>query len=290
MVAVAGSLAGLGCRQIKDLGGKNEKQDLLEAELRTREREILELRAENQQLKQLTDVYVRGGHTPGGVMVHGPTVTHPAIPTVVTSSANDTAVIRSVMLATGTGGRDDDGLPGDELLQVVIAPKDADGTDVKVPGRAVVTAFDTLPEGQKVPIGRWEVTPEQLRKSWKSGLLGSGYFLPLQWDLPPTSGRVRVAVTFTTTDGRSFENDRDVNVKPLPGIGPKVVPIPTPTPTPTPTVVVPDRSPAPPLVVPSGPLPPLGMPAPVGSPPLPPPKSVELPPPATLLPVPDFPK
>lgn len=250
MVAVAGSLAATGCQQIRSIGGKNQKEDLLEAELRTREREILELRAENQNLKQLAEIYLRQGPP---VTVAGPVM--PGGP-VVTSGSSDTAVVRSVNLATGTGGRDDDGLPGDELLQVVIAPKDADGTAVKVPGRATVTAFDILPEGQKVPIGRWDVTAEQLRKTWKGGLLGSGYFLPLQWDLPPTSGKVRVAVVFTTNDGRSFEADRDVNVKPLPGLNPR-----------TPPVVMPPP--------PSNELPKPG---------------TILPPPGTLLPVPEFPK
>lgn len=266
VVAVAGSLTTTGCQQIRNIGGKNEKQDLLEAELRTREREILELRAENQQLKQLAEIYIRGGHAGGGVVVPGPVISGPG-PTVVTSGSSDTAVVRSVMLATGTGGRDDDGLPGDELLQVVISPKDVDGTAVKVPGKAVVTAFDILPEGQKVPIGRWDITAEQLRKAWKGGLLGSGFFLPLQWDLPPTSGKVRVAVVFTTNDGRCFENDRDVQVKPLPGIGGKAMPtVVGPNPNSSPTPLLPPR----------------------GSE-LPPPGTV-LPPSGNLLPVPDFPK
>jgi hypothetical protein len=268
VVAVAGSLAAAGCAQIRNIGGKNDKQDLLEAELRTREREILELRGENQQLKQLTDIYTRG-HAGGGVVVTGPV----GPGAVVTSGGNETAILKTLTLATGTGGRDDDGLPGDETLQVVLSPKDADGTAVKVPGRATVTAFDILPEGQKVPIGRWDVTNEQLRNAWKGGLLGSGYFLPLQWDLPPTSGRVRVAVVFTTPDGKSFETDRDVQVKPLPGIGKA-----------TTTVVVP--GPAVPLSIPGG-----------TSTPLPPPKGsvvpdpgTILPPPGALLPIPEFPK
>ena len=84
--------------------------------------------------------------------------------------------------------------------------------------------MEFTPEGQKIPIGRWDVTAEQLRKSWKGGLLGSGYFLPLQWDLPPVSTRVRVAVVFVTNDGKQFESDRDVTVKPLPGVSrPSVV-------------------------------------------------------------------
>jgi hypothetical protein len=84
-----------------------------------------------------------------------------------------------------------------------------------------------------------------------------------------------VAVVFVTAEGRTFEADRDVNVKPLPGLGAKAAP---------PTVVTP--GPAAPVTIPGG------------STPLPPPKGAELPPatgtvlppPGTLLPVPEFPK
>ena len=127
-VAVAGSLTAAGCKQFSNLAGKNPKEDLLEAELRTREREILELRAENTNLKGLVEVYSRGA-VGGPVMVPGPVLGGP-----VGVMPADGGICKAVTLATGTGGRDDDGLPGDELLQVVISPKDADGTAVKVPG------------------------------------------------------------------------------------------------------------------------------------------------------------
>ncbi len=251
---MAVTLTVAGCKQISSIGGKNEKQDLLEAELRTREREILELRSENTHLRGLTDLYTRSGAGP--VVSSGP-----AVPGGGVLTSGEPNIVRGVALATGTGGRDDDGLPGDELLQVVIAPKDADGTAVKVPGRAVVSAVEFSPEGQDVPIGRWDVSAEQLRRAWKGGLLGSGYFLPLQWDLPPTSSKVRVTVQFTTTDGKPFKSDRDVTVKPLPGLA-------------RPTVTTP--------VVPLGPVPPTTLDVPK--------LGTVLPPPSGLLPLPEFPK
>jgi len=199
-----------GCKSVNKLVGKQEKPDLLEAELRTRERELLEARGELQQLRLLTDVYQRQPQPlpcpPGGV-IH--------------QSGSAPYTLRDFQLGTGTGGRDDDGIPGDEGLQVVMVPKDEDGTAVKIPGRASVLAYEITQEGLKLPIGKWEVTAEQLKKTWKSGLLGGGYTVPLQWDRAPTTPRIRVVVRFTLQDGREYEADRDSNVTPLSGLAPR---------------------------------------------------------------------
>ena len=101
---------------------------------------------------------------------------------------------------------------------VVIVPKDDDGTAVKATGHATVTALELSKEGLKRPIGKWEVSAEQLRRTWKTGLIGSGYFVPLQWDRCPTTDRVRVVLRFTSGDGREYEADRDVRVTPLSGM------------------------------------------------------------------------
>ena len=40
---------------------------------------------------------------------------------------------------------------------------------VKVPARATVFAYEVSPEGIKTPLGKWEVPPDQLRRTWRSG-------------------------------------------------------------------------------------------------------------------------
>ena len=225
-------MASSGCKSITKLTGKQEKPDLLEAELRTRERELLEARAELQQLRLLSDVYQRQGP------VYGHPVPFPAGGTVH-ESGSAPFTLRDFQLGSGTGGRDDDGIPGDEGLQVVLVPKDEEGTAIKIPGRATVTAFEITKEGFKLPIGKWEVASDQLKKTWKSGLFGGGYTVPLQWDRAPTTARIRVVVRFTLADGREYEADRDVNVTPLPGLAPRA-PMPTfNNELPPPTVVPP---------------------------------------------------
>jgi len=209
IAAVAGAvLIGQGCKQASKLTGKQDKPDLLEAELRTREREILEARSENQQLRGLVDAYQR----------QGVPCANPGMPGFVPHNSQSIGpALREVTLGSGTGGRNDNNIPGDEGLIAVIVPKDEDGTAVKATGHATVTAQEISKEGLKFPIGKWEVPADQLRRTWKSGLISSGYFVPLQWDRPPGSDRVRVSVRFTTPDGRSYETDKDVKVVPLPG-------------------------------------------------------------------------
>jgi len=195
------SLLFCGC---KNLGKPDNRYDLLEAELRTRERELQEARAERDHLRLLTNTYERQV---------------PAVPTFRPDSGVPTLPLREIALGTGSGGVDEDRRPGDEALQVVIVPKDDDGTVIKLPGRATVQAFEVSREGLKTCIGQWNVSPEQMKKTWKSGFLSSGYFIPLQWDKLPTTDRVRLVVRFSSLDGREYEADKDVSVRPLPSNG-----------------------------------------------------------------------
>ena len=188
----------------------NKRYDLLEAELRTRERELAETRAALDRSRTLNLAFQQS---------QGPS--YPGGPVPVAGSGGGCPV-REIALARGTGGVDDDGLPGDESLMVVIVPSDEDRSAVKVPGRATVAAWEVSPNGLKQPIGTWEISADQLRPTWRSGLIATGYFVPLQWQTFPTTTRVRIAARLTTTDGRVFETDRDVNVNPVPQAIPAV--------------------------------------------------------------------
>lgn len=227
--------AAAGCR---GLGKPDKRYDLLTAELRTRERELLEARAELAQYRLLADTYQRQG-TPCDLSPCGPAF-HPA-------STSPALPVRDIALANGTGGIDDDGLPGDEALQIVLVPRDADGSPVKTPGTLRVSAYDVTPSGLKAPIGRWEVPPDQLRKAWRNGLFSTGYFVPLQWDQLPSRGKVRLVARFTTLDGQEFETDKDVTVKPLAEAGstPSIPTTPPPSGPNIPPTEVPELPPPP---------------------------------------------
>lgn len=273
----------IGCR---NLGKPDKRFDLLTAELRTRDQELAAARSEITHLRLLNETYARQlGHAPtpatgpasglatgpGGTFLTGSVPGQPGcLPgdPAYRPASTPAMPVTGITLAAGTGGYDDDGCPGDEALQIVIIPKDSDGSPVKAPGRAAVACYEITPEGLKVPIGRWEVSPDELRKVWRSGFISSGYFVLLQWDQLPTTKRIRVVVRFVTLDGREYEADRDANVVPMtrPGSGPgspvlppplgSSGPIPPPA-TPLPTVPPPSVPPSstPPATVPELPLP-----------------------------------
>jgi hypothetical protein len=228
-----------GCRS-------NNKTALVEAELRTREREIRNLRSELDRAETFNSAlqYDLMANPTGclgapivsqsGVAVDGP-------------QAVMGGMIKQVTLGRGTGGVDDDGLPGDEALQVVIVPLDTDGSAVKVPGNAVVLAYEVTPEGLKVPLNRWDVPAAQLQRSWRSGLFTTGYFVTLPWRQWPSSEKLKVVVQFATLpNNRPFEAEREVHIKVAPGAGHGGAPV-------TPPVCLP-APPAADMPPPEGPL------------------------------------
>ncbi|MDB5308327.1 MAG: hypothetical protein JWO38_2529 [Gemmataceae bacterium] len=239
----------------------NKRYDLIEAELRTRERELIETRAALDRARTLNHSYeqARGPEFPGA-------------PPPVPAPVGGGCPVKEISIGRGTGGVDDDGIPGDEALMVVIVPTDEDRSAVKVPARATVVAWEINPQGLKNPIGTWELGADQLRPTWRSGLLATGYFVTLPWQTAPAAERVRVAVRLTTTDGRAFEADRDVSVHLTRYAVPRGTPAPAPIPPATPSVPPGGRQP----LFPGTP--------PTGVPPVIPPGVEELPPPAGLMP------
>ena len=124
--------------------------------------------------------------------------------------------IRSLALGRQTGGRDGEASCGDEALQVVVQPLDPDNQPVKVPGSLVIQALEITPAGLKQPLSSWQISDDELHRSWRSGLLSTGYVLVLPWKVWPTNDKVRVVAQFRLADGRLFEADKDVTVRVVP--------------------------------------------------------------------------
>jgi hypothetical protein len=180
--------------------------------------------------------------------------TGPVLPPEI---AGPTFGLKRITLGRGTGGYDNDNVPGDEALQVVLEPRDGEEHVVKVPGSLHVSTIEINPQGLKRPLCWWTFTPEQLRPLWKQGLLSTGYVLVLPWTAFPHTETVRVVAEFKLLDGRTFEADKDVKVRLLsPPLHPPDPAFPVgPMPTPTGGPHVPPGPPGPPanpFVMPSG--------------------------------------
>ncbi|MGE3808020.1 MAG: hypothetical protein AB7K24_25445, partial [Gemmataceae bacterium] len=189
-----------GCR-----GGN--RSELVESELRKKEAELLEARAEANRLEALNVALMREMQAarPGYSVEPAP-----EFPTPNSYSYS----VKKIVLGRLTGGYDDDGWPGDEALEVALEPRDPDDHTIKAPGTLFVTALAIDPQGQKIPFSSWKVSPDELRRTWKSGLLGTGYHVILPWKGPPPSKKIRVVVRFALPDGRTLEADKDVTVRP----------------------------------------------------------------------------
>jgi hypothetical protein len=211
----------LGVSIVVCLAGCRSNSALVESELRQRDSQVRELRDEvgrcgayNQALEQELR-NLRGEGLPPDAAERG----GPGYP------------VRSLAIGRGTGGRDDHGLPGDEALEVHLEPRDPEGNATKVPGTAIVQVAEIGPDGIKRPLSSWDISQDELRRSWRSGLLTTGYVLVLPWKVWPSIEKLRVTVQLRLQDGRLFEADRDVTVRVAPA---NLRPLPAPVVAPAP--------------------------------------------------------
>jgi hypothetical protein len=188
------------------VGCRHSRSETIEAELRTKERMLRETKEELERARLVNESlereYLRRqqGLSPG----------------------DNSAILspKDIIIGRGTGGVDDDGIPGDEALQVVVVPRDEDGNPVRAVGTLMVSAWEILPGGVKVPLSSWDVSAMDVRRSWKGGLFASGYFIVLPWKKLPVAERLRVGAQLTLPDGRIYEADKDISIRPLKQLGP----------------------------------------------------------------------
>jgi hypothetical protein len=185
--------------------GCRNKTDVLEIELRTREQLYRDLQADYQR----SEGHISALQMEVEALRKGSKITP--------EQAASTYGLKRIVLGRSTGGVDNDNKPGDEALQVVVEPRDYDDHSIKAPGTMQITALEITPQGVKVPVSTWELSAEQVRLSWKQGLLSNGYTVTLPWKQFPVHENVRVVVRFVTPDQRVFEADKDVKVRLVPG-------------------------------------------------------------------------
>lgn len=233
--------------------------DKVEAELRAREEDVRTLRDDLDRSEFHNQLLSRELQASRGIPLPDGTVPAPTPP----------YPIRSVRLGRQTGGRPSETCPGDDALQVMLEPLDCDNQALKAPGSLLVEAQEITTEGLKRPLSVWEVPGTELSARWQNGLFTTGYLVTLPWKVWPSTDKLRVIARFRLVDGRVFEADKDVTVRPVP-VHKRPPPIVTDVPP-----ITPDLSLTPPVVPP----PPVVDPTPVPVLPTP------IPPPVTIAPI-----
>jgi hypothetical protein len=209
----------------------------VERELRATE---IRLRETNEELQRQQAIN-RGMQCELETLHGGPGI--PGIPGVVSDKPLPVYPVRSLTLGRQTGGVEGGSGCGDQALQVIVEPRDADNQSIKVPGSLIVQVLEVSPEGTKRPLSTWEVGPDALSRTWRSGLLTTGYALTFPWKMWPSTEKLRVVVQMRLNDGRVFEADRDVTVR-LPPPGQRRMIPPPPEMTPAPEETLPQPRPA----------------------------------------------
>ncbi len=182
-------------------GCRNTAQELLETELRTREWQVRDLKEDLAKSRHLNQALL---YEIAALRRHQK---------ITPEQAAQTFGLKRIVLGRMTGAIEMDGLPGDDALEIYLEPRDSDDHAIKAPGTLHILALEITNQGMKNPIGAWEIPPDHLRKSWKTGLLITGYVVTLPWQQRPASENVRLVARLVLTDGRAFEADRDIKVR-----------------------------------------------------------------------------
>jgi hypothetical protein len=103
-----------------------------------------------------------------------------------------------------SGGHNTDRKQGDDGIQVIFAPRDAQDQPLQVRGAISVVLVD--PE-VKARSARWEYSTDESQQFFKKSLLaGEAFHLDLRWPInPPTNAEQELHVRFTTADGQRHE-------------------------------------------------------------------------------------
>ena len=116
--------------------------------------------------------------------------------------------IRFHSLLTRPLDRDDES--GDDILNVILTPHDADGETVKLPGSLRLELLDlSRTEGERT-VAAWDFDPEQAREQWHSGFIATGYRFELPWPESAPAGKLLLLARLTTHDGRHFETTQEI--------------------------------------------------------------------------------
>lgn len=112
-----------------------------------------------------------------------------------------------------TSGVDRDGKPGDEMVSILLTPRDSAGDPIRLPGKLKLEVLDlNNPEGAQV-LGRWTWDESKITENWHKGFLSSGYHLEVPWSAQPRHRDVTLRAQLTTPDGREFTATHPIEIR-----------------------------------------------------------------------------
>lgn len=190
------------------------RADTLEARLRDQQATISQLSASLKQVETDRDIARREASVlreelaslePDSTVVH---------------AAHTLARIQQIeVVPLLSGGLDRDEIPGDELISLLIAPKDSNGEIHRVQGSLSVQIRDiSLPDEQQT-VSRIDFDATELDALWHNGIVGRGIRLVVPAPKAPSNEELTAHIRFTDTSGQQFDTVYSLRLTPQPGPG-----------------------------------------------------------------------
>ena len=144
---------------------------------------------------------------PGG---KGPTDPAGAAPQTRTDNTRVSQItLRQLPGRAGTLNR----RPGDEGLNLLVEPRDADGRLVVAAAPVSVVVLDPALTGEAARVARWDFAAEEIAGRFATTTGGQGILLETVWPAgPPIHNRLHLFVRYTTNDGRKVEAEKVIDV------------------------------------------------------------------------------
>ena len=113
-------------------------------------------------------------------------------------------------------GKNTDGHPGDDGVEILIQPKAADGSVVDEAGNLTISLIDPAADQGERQIGQWSFLKEEAMLFFAEDEFDNrGILLQLKWDRKiPANKRLTVYVRFETSDDRIMETTSDIFIDP----------------------------------------------------------------------------
>ena len=113
-------------------------------------------------------------------------------------------------------GKNTDGQPGDDGVEILIQPKTADGAVVDEAGNLTISLIDPAADQGERQIGQWSFLKEEAMLFFAEDEFDNrGILLQLKWDRKiPANKRLTVYVRFETSDNRIMETTSDIFIDP----------------------------------------------------------------------------
>jgi hypothetical protein len=115
-----------------------------------------------------------------------------------------------------SGGLDRDAVDGDELISVLVAPKDASGETHRLNGELSLRLVNFSRPAESQEVGAWNFTGNETAALWHSGVLGRGFRIVVSLPDNVLSSSIAAHVRFTTTTGDQFDVTHELLISPQP--------------------------------------------------------------------------